>query len=86
MPFLAVTAPPCGPLVGMTVDPGDGWPDSPPEGLMCGTVALAPSMISTWPAATEVPGVALTPNRAAIRPAFARAAAPGPYRTAVVVR
>src|SRR5262249_52718514 len=78
MPFFAVTAPPCGPRVGMTADPGDGLLDPLLAGLMCGTVALAPSMISTWAAPTDAPGAGLTPNSAAIWPAFTRAAAPGP--------
>ncbi len=46
-----MTAPPCGPVLGITVGDGLGlaWPEE-----ITGTVALAPSRISTWrPAPTR---------------------------------
>jgi hypothetical protein len=71
MPFCALTAPPCGPVLGTTTA-GDGVADA----LICGIVALAPSRIWTCPAATDALAVAVTPNMAAIRLALAAAPAP----------
>ena len=51
--------------------------------LKLGSVALDPRMTSMWPAATGLPAWAVTPNTAATLAAFARAAAPDPYRTCV---
>src|SRR5487761_777989 len=45
MPFLAMTAPPCGPVVGMTTDGFRGL--GLLLGWMCGSVALVPSRICT---------------------------------------
>ena len=75
---IAVIAPPCAPVLGMTVGEGlaleDGW--------TVGTVAPAPSRIRTWPAGTDALGVAVAPNSLAIL--LALGAAPVPYWMAVV--
>ena len=72
-PFVALTAPPWGPLAGMT------------DGLaLCGAarvpgagmVALLPSRTSTVRAGTEAPAAAETPNIAAIELAFPAAPVP----------
>src|SRR5712691_5100996 len=51
MPDDARTAPPCGPVVGVAAGRECGLAEAP----TAGTTALAPSRISTWPAATDVP-------------------------------
>src|SRR5579875_501418 len=84
MPSLAVTAPPCGPEVGKGAGELDGAAEAgeAPGAGMSGMVALAPSRISTWPAATPAPGAAVTPKYEAILAAPAEA--PAPYSTSVV--
>ena len=54
---------------------GAGAPAAAEAG-MCGSVALAPSRISTWCGGTEPLATAAAPNRAAMGPAWADA--PGP--------
>src|ERR1039457_4218789 len=79
IPFLAVTAPPCAPLV------GSGTAEAEEAGVpeTSASVASAPSMTSTWPAVTVALAVAVTWSRAAILAALAEA--PVPYVTWVVV-
>lgn len=80
---MAVTAPPCGPVLGITDDgAGDGDPTA--AAALIGVVASAPSRTSTCPAATDELAVAVTPNRPAILVALAET--PGPYPIAVAVR
>jgi hypothetical protein len=62
MPSFAVTAPPCGPVVGMVTAGVCGVPGAGTFGM----VALAQSRTSTWPAATEALATAVTPNNVAI--------------------
>ena len=62
MPFFALTAPPCAPVVGM----GTTELEEVGVGLAPGTVASAPSMSWTCPAATAELAVAVTPNSEAI--------------------
>jgi len=81
MPFCALTAPPCGPVVGMVAPElgleGDG------VAVACCSVALAPSTTLTWPAGTAELAAAVTLNSEAILLALAEV--PLPYRTWVVV-
>src|SRR5579859_1891623 len=81
MPLLAVTAPPCGPVVGR----GEGELDDVGVALALafGRVASAPSRTSTWPAGIVELAAAVTLNSAAILAALA--AEPAPYSTWVVV-
>ena len=74
MPFLALTAPPCGPVVGI----GDGELDGDGELLaaLLGRAASAPSRTSTCPAASVELAEAVTPNIEAIVPALADAPVP----------
>ena len=62
-----MTAPPCAPVVGM----GTAEPEAVGVALASGTVAFAPSMTSTCPAATVELAVAVTPNSEAILLALA---------------
>ena len=86
------TAPPAAPLFDAGLEADDGLEDEGAEdGLDAGedaaklgtAVALAPSTISTCPAATEELAVAVTPKAAAIFAAFAAFDDPAPYRTSV---
>src|SRR5260370_36556952 len=80
MPFFAVTAPPCAPAVGSgTAEDED---EDVGVALAPGTVAFAPSMTWTCPAATVELAVAVTPNSDAIL--LAAAAGPVPESTSVV--
>ena len=79
MPFSAPTAPPCGPVVGMTGDDegDDGLGVVAVAALMVGTVVVsAPIRTSTWLAATEALAAAVTPNAEAIRLALAASPVP----------
>src|SRR5271154_3677866 len=76
IPFWAVTAPPCAPVVGMATAEDEGVAE------VVGKAASAPSMTWTWPAATVELAVAVTLNSEAI--ALALADAPAPYSTSVV--
>src|SRR5580658_5566039 len=78
IPSSAVTAPPCAPVVGMATaeDEDEGVAE------VVGKAAPAPSMTSTWPAATVELAVAVTLNSEAI--VLALADAPAPYSTSVV--
>src|SRR5579864_5112735 len=79
MPFVpAMTAPPCGPVLGGGVSETDGVGVAP----TFDSVASAPSMISTWPTGTVELAVAVAWNSDAIWPAAA--AEPVPYSTLVV--
>ena len=80
MPFSAVTAPPCGPVVGTGTAEFDGVGEAPTSGTV---VASAPSRISTCPAGIAELAAAVTLNSDAILAALA--AEPVPYSTSVVV-
>src|SRR5580658_7842972 len=80
MPLFAVTAPPCGPVVGRAAGELDGVGVA--LALAFGRVAFAPSRTSTWPAGTVELAAAVTLNSDAILPALA--AEPEPYSTSVV--
>ena len=69
MPLSALTAPPWAPLVGIGTGTAGVEAAGVPEAV--GSVASAPSMTSTWPAATEELAVAVTPNSEAIWAALA---------------
>ncbi len=77
MPLTALTAPPCGPVVGITTEGvGLGLVVGLVEGLAVGTVAPAPSRTSTWSRGIDALATAVAPNSDAILPAPADAPAP----------
>src|SRR5207248_439043 len=70
MPFLAMTEPPCAPVVGRAVAEFDA------DGVAPGTLAFAPRFTWTCPGATAALAVALTPNSDAILAPLAPAPVP----------
>ena len=70
MPFFAMTAPPCAPVVGSATGVFEA------DGVEPGTVAFAPRFTWTCPAATVVLAVAVTPNNDAILAPLAAAPVP----------